>query len=119
MICAWFRNMGACVRWGNKCSDYFYIKSDVSEGSLFGSLLCNIVMDKLLLLLKNSHIGCHIAGLFAGVIAYADNLTILSISVCHLQLMLDMCVNLGRAVIYYLIVINLNMVLLESLYLNL
>ena len=50
-------------------------------------------MDKLLFLLKNSSLGCHIENLFAGTIAYADDLIVLLASVRHLQLILDLCVD--------------------------
>ena len=65
-------------------------------------------MDKLLFLLQNSRLGCHIENLFAGAIAYADDLIVLSVSVRHLQLILDLCVDLVKNVILYLIVISLN-----------
>ena len=77
-------------------SAYFSINSGVPEGSLLGPRLYNIVMDKLLFLLQNSGLGCHIENLFAGAIAYADDLIILSASVRHQQLILDLCVDFGQ-----------------------
>ena len=76
-----FRHMKACVKWGNDLSAYFSINSGVPEGSLLGPRLYNILMDKLLLLLQNSGLGCHIKKLFAGAIAYANDL-IVFISFC-------------------------------------
>ena len=51
-------------------------------------------MGKLLLLLENSVSGCHITGLVAYTNAYAhDLIIILSVSVHHFQLMLDVYVD--------------------------
>ena len=52
-------------------------------------------MDKLLFLIQNSRLVCHIENLFAGAIAYTDDLIVLSASVCYLQLILDLCVDFG------------------------
>jgi hypothetical protein len=54
-------------------------------------------MDKLLSTLECSGLGCHVAGLFAGAIAYADDLIVLSASVCQLQLILDLCTQFGKS----------------------
>ena len=61
--------MKACVKWGNDLSAYFNINSGVPEGSLLGPRLHNIVIDKLLFLLQNFGLGCHVENLFAGAIA--------------------------------------------------
>jgi hypothetical protein len=96
VLYAWFRNMNACVKWNGSFSSFFNVLSGVPEGSLLGPRLYNIVMDKLLVMLENSGLGCHIAGLFAGAVAYADDLIILSASVIKLQFILDMCVEFGK-----------------------
>ena len=50
----------------------------------------------MLFLLQKSGLGCHIENLCAGVIAYADDLIVLSACVRHLQLILDLCVDFGQ-----------------------
>ena len=88
--------MKAYVKWGNDLSAYFSNNSGVPEGSLLGLRLYNIVMDKLLVLLQNSGLGCHIENLFAGARVYANDLIVLSASVRHLQLVLNLCVDFGQ-----------------------
>jgi hypothetical protein len=88
--------MKACVKWNGSVSQCFDIKSGVQQGSLLGPRLYNLIMDKLLLMLENSGLGCHIAGLFMGAVAYADDLIVLSASVRHLQMILNMCVDFGK-----------------------
>ena len=92
---SWYRNMLACVKWGNVRSDYFNVLSGCPEGSVLGPKLFNLVMDKLLLELEKSGLGCHVGQCFAGAIAYADDLILLSASVCKLRLMLQLCYNFG------------------------
>jgi hypothetical protein len=93
---AWFRNMNGCVKWNNDYSQYFNIMSGVPEGSLLGPRLYNVVMDKLLQVLEKSGLGCYVAGNFVGAIAYADDLVVLSASVRHLQIILNICVEFGK-----------------------
>ncbi len=53
-------------------------------------MLCQMII------LENSGLGCYVAGLFAGAIAYADDLVILSASVYQLQLILGICADSGK-----------------------
>jgi hypothetical protein len=95
LFMSWYRNLFATVNWNNDSSDFFKINSGVPQGSLLGPKVFNIVMDKLLCLLENSHMGCHIGGQFAGAIAYADDLILLSASAIQLQSMLQLCTEFG------------------------
>jgi hypothetical protein len=52
-------------------------------------------MDKLLHLLQESNLGCRIGGVFAGAVAYADDLILMSASSVKLQLMLQICEEFG------------------------
>ena len=53
-------------------------------------------MDKLLELLENNKLDCHVGGEFAGAFAYADDLIVLSSSVKQLQCILNLCFNFGK-----------------------
>jgi hypothetical protein len=48
-------------------------------------------MDEILCSLDYNHLGCYVNYCFAGAFAYADDLLLLSSSLCKLQLMLDFC----------------------------
>ena len=93
---AWFRHIKACVKWGNDLSAYFSINSGVPVGSLLGPRLYNIVKDKVLFLLQNFGLDCHVENLFVGAIAYADDLIDLSASLRHLKLILYLCVDFDQ-----------------------
>jgi len=41
--------------------------------------------------LSESDLGCHINGVYIGCLVYADDIILLSASVVHLQMMLDIC----------------------------
>ena len=87
--------MKACVKWGCNISDYFDIKSGCAQGSILGPKMFNLVIDELLKRLEASHLGCRIGSAYAGGLAYADDLILLSSSGKHLQLMLNICCDFG------------------------
>jgi hypothetical protein len=47
--------------------------------------------------LDYNHLGCYVNNCFAGAFAYADDLLLLSSSLCKLQLMLDLCCIVGSS----------------------
>jgi hypothetical protein len=95
VFCSWFRNMRSCVKWSNDKSQMFSVMSGCPEGSILGPKFFNLVMDKLLLCLHDSKLGCYVGQCFAGAFAYADDIILLSGSVMGLQLMLNICYNFG------------------------
>ena len=48
-------------------------------------------MDNLLSRLRKSGVGCHVGGVFAGAVGYADDLLLLSPSRSGMQRMLEIC----------------------------
>ena len=55
-----------------KESEFFDVLSGCPDGSILGPKFFSIMMDKLLLDLEHSGLGCHIGRCFAGSLAYAD-----------------------------------------------
>ena len=92
---SWFCNMHASVKWKNVTSNCFKIKSGVPQGSLLGGKLYNLIVDEILQILEKNHLGCYVGDKFAGAIAYADDLILLSASVIKLQEMLRLCNECG------------------------
>ena len=48
-------------------------------------------MDRLLLYLQRSSLGCHINNTYMGALSYADDITLISPSLYGLNRMLDIC----------------------------
>ena len=61
------------------------------QGGILSPFLFNIYVDELLHMLSISGFGCHIGSAFFGCIMYADDLILLSPSLCGLQCMVDIC----------------------------
>jgi hypothetical protein len=91
----WYRNMHACVSWGGNASGFFDVKSSCPEGSILEPKFFNLVVDGLLARLADSNLGCRVNSCFAGALAYADDLVLLSGSRRQLQGMLDICFDFG------------------------
>ena len=51
----------------------------------------NLYIDRLLVMLKNSCLGCHINGTYMGALSYADNITLSCPSVQGLNQMMNIC----------------------------
>ena len=65
--------------------------NSVKQGSILSTALFNLYLDELLIRLKLNGVGCHIGNQFAGALAYADDVILLSPSFTGLQNMLDVC----------------------------
>ena len=90
----WFQHMFAVVIWCGATSSYFDIKSGVRQGSVASCWIFNslcMVIDGLITKFEKSGYRCYFQGLFAGCILYADDVMLLSASLCKLQCMLNMC----------------------------
>ena len=75
--------------WKGKLSVPFSIGSGILQGSLLGGKFFNLMMDSVLQLLHKCGLGCHAGNVFAGALAYADDLILLSPSLVCMQIMLD------------------------------
>ena len=66
------------------------------QGSILSPYFYNIYTEDLLSDLRNSlNVGTSVYGIYTGVIAYADDLVLLSTSLSSLQKMVDYCVSYG------------------------
>ena len=62
----------ACVAWGLFRSQYFLFKNGVKQGGVLSPIFFIIYIDKLLVMLRTTGIGCHLGGAYSSALSYAD-----------------------------------------------
>ena len=72
-------------------SESFTVMNGVKQGSVLSPVLFAVYTDGLLLKLQESRIGCHMGGHYAGALAYADDITLISPSMTGLRKMSGIC----------------------------
>lgn len=85
----WYDNVELRVRWNGIFSDTFKISAGVRQGGIFSPTLFLIYVNDMLVKLAKR--GCSINRQSLGAFMYADDLTLISPSVCELQAMLTLC----------------------------
>ena len=81
----------ARVIWNSCHSTYFRLMNGVKQGGVLSPTLFNLYIDRLLITLKNSGLGCHINGTYMGALSYADDITLSCPSVHGLNKMMSIC----------------------------
>ena len=81
----------AWVMWGKSVSSVFEISNGTRQGSIASPSLWTIYLDPLIKELRQLGVGCHVAGLFMGVVVYADDVLLMAPNRAAMQLMLDKC----------------------------
>ena len=82
----------AWVRWGRVCtSGSFDIKNGTRQGSVASPAFWSVYLDPLFSQLRESGYGCHIGGVFVGVVGHADDLLLLAPTKDAAQKMLEIC----------------------------
>ena len=79
------------VQWDSNKSELFNVHNGVKQGAIFSPTLFCVYIDDLLNRLKNSGLGCYIGSLYAGSMAYADDLTLLAPTAEAMRFMLKVC----------------------------
>ena len=88
----------AWVRWGRGCtSTTFGISNGTRQGSVASPAFWSVYLDPLLSDLRREGIGCHVAGLYMGVVGYADDLLLLAPSRAAAMRMLSCCARFAAA----------------------
>lgn len=91
LLARWYGGAYACVRWGSSLSTCFSLSAGVQQGGVLSPVLFNVYVNSIIQNLQMSKYGCVIGSQFLGCIMYADDLVLLSPSVCELQKMINIC----------------------------
>lgn len=87
----WYDKQKNYVKWSNGLSDPYKLECGVRQGGLSSPRLFNIYVNKLLVELSNTHVGCHIDGVSLNNLSYADDMVLLSPSICGMRKLLSIC----------------------------
>ena len=96
MIKFWYSNQEVSVRFGNVTSKSFLICNGVRQGGVLSSLFFNVYIDSVLNEISNMKYGCKLGITSANIIAYADDIVLLSPSAFGLQRLIDKACLLAR-----------------------
>ena len=86
-----YEEQQAWVRWGESRSRIFSVVNGTRQGSVLSPALFSVYMDDLIARLRKSGVGCHIGGVFCGVVGYADDLLLMAPSRSAMETMLGLC----------------------------
>ena len=67
------------------------MSNGVKQRGVLSAILFTLYLDKLLIRLKNSNIGCSVNGRYTGALLYADDITLSCPSIRGLNRMLEIC----------------------------
>jgi hypothetical protein len=82
----------AWTRWGRSTtSGTFGISNGTRQGAVASPAFWNIYIDPLFTALRSAGVGCRVAGVFAGVVGYADDILLLAPSRDAAEKMLKLC----------------------------
>ena len=91
LLLIWYRAQRMTVKWSNSMSVPFSVQNGVRQGSNLSPMLFSVYIDELLHVIQQSKTGCHIGQTAVNIIAYADDLVILSPTRTGLQRLVHMC----------------------------
>ena len=86
-----YEEQQAWVRWGESRSRIFSVVNGTRQGSVLSPARFSVYMDDLIARLRKSGVGCHIGGVFCGVVGYADDLLLMAPSRSAMETMLGLC----------------------------
>ena len=86
-----YSNQQCDVKWCNKLSSRFSVSNGVRQGGVSSGIFFAVYIDKLLVILRQSELGCHINGVFFGAMIFADDIFLLSASRNGLKAKVNLC----------------------------
>ena len=87
----WYSKLNTVLKWNKILSVPVVLTAGVRQGGILSPALFSIYIDELLTLLHESKLGCFIKGTCANSFMYADDIILLTISVHHLQKLVNIC----------------------------
>jgi len=78
-----------CVKWNSALSGCFTIGNDRRQGGVLSPYLFSRYIRGLIQSIASSHVGCSISDIMANILAYADDIVLLSPSWRGLQYRID------------------------------
>ena len=87
----WYSHQEMFIRWGNSCSNKFYVTNGVKQGGILSPALFNVYMNNLSVTLNQSGIGGFLGESLVNHICYADDLCLIALSSSGMQHLLDLC----------------------------
>lgn len=87
----WYGNQINNVRWAGALSLPYRLECGVRQGGLSSPTLFNLYMNELIGELSRTRIGCFIDGVCVNNISYADDMVLLSASICGLRQLVSLC----------------------------
>ena len=91
ILVVWYSKCVGTVNWNGIFSTKFSLICGVRQGGCLSPVMFSILVDCLIWSIHKSGLGCFIDNLNFGILMYADDLVLLSASVHHLQLMINIC----------------------------
>ena len=87
-----YKEQLAWVRWGRACtSNTFGIENGTRQGSVASPAFWSVYLDPLFTRLREAGFGCHVGGVYVGVVGYCDDLLLLAPTRDSAQKMLEIC----------------------------
>lgn len=87
----WYAHQTNNVHWAGAMSDPYRLECGVRQGGLTSPTLFNLYINQLIVELSSEHVGCHIDGVCVNNLCYADDMTLLSASICDLRRLIRIC----------------------------
>ena len=84
-------NMSCNVKWVDESSKSFKVPLGIKQGGINSPEFFGCYIDNISILLRDSHIGCHIFGIFLAMILFADDLCLLAPTRSALDKMIQTC----------------------------
>ena len=86
-----YEDQYAWTKWGNSISGRFGVTNGTRQGSVLSPTCFSVYANDLLLQLRKLGLGCHIQGVYMGVVGFCDDILLMAPTRSAMQAMLDTC----------------------------